>query len=109
MIRNAEVSGPATNARAEFQTRVDASALAQAAEGMLRLVAELKVAAIVQDIKSTGEEASEVRKELGELTKRSSGELSALRSSVDEALVALETHYFQSVVSVRSMGSAGSS
>lgn len=85
---------------------MDASTLAQAAEGLLRLVAELKVAAIVQDAKSTGEEASEVRKELGELIKRSSAELGALRGSVDEALLALEKHYFQSVVSVPSTSPA---
>jgi Surfeit locus protein 5 subunit 22 of Mediator complex len=96
VVRSAEVSDHASNARAEFQTRVDAAGLAQAAEGLLRLVSELKVAAIVQDTTASADEAAEVRATLESHSRTSTAELAALRDVAAEHLAALEEHYFES-------------
>jgi hypothetical protein len=99
-VRSAEVSDHASNARAEFQTRVDAASLAQAAEGLLRLISELKVAAIVQDGPSSAREAAEVRAGLEAGAKSVGVELAGLRDDVAQLLSIVEDHYYESVCRV---------
>jgi hypothetical protein len=96
VIRSAEVSDQTSNARAEFQTQVDAAGLAQAAEGLLRLISELKVAAIVQDVSATTGEAEQTRTALMHHSKTAEDELIQLRDDVGRLLARLETHYFRS-------------
>jgi hypothetical protein len=96
VVRGAEVSDQTSNARAEFQTRVDAAGLAQAAEGLLRLISELKVAVIVQDANATSSEAEQVRSALKTHASISAVELRQLRNDVGDLLQKLETHYYQS-------------
>jgi hypothetical protein len=107
VVRGAELSEAAGNARAEFQTRVDAAGLVAAAEGLLRLVAELKVAAIVQDAATTTAEAAEVRAALEGHARQSTAELLVLRDDVATALEELETHFFASQCAVPPVAGGG--
>jgi mediator of RNA polymerase II transcription subunit 22 len=96
VIRSAAVSDQTSNARAEFQTQVDAAGLAQAAEGLLRLISELKVAAIVQDARATTGEAEQTRIALTLHSTTAEDELRQMRDDIGRLLTELETHYYQS-------------
>lgn len=66
-------------------------------EGILGLVSEIKVAAIVQDVSATAAEASRVRIDLAEAAAKTGEEVNALRDSVSEGLAELEDHYYKSM------------
>lgn len=84
----------------ELQTRVDAAGLAAAMEGILGLVSEIKVAAIVQDLPATAAEASRVRTDLAKAATKTGEEVNVLRDSVSEGLAELEDHYYKSMCAV---------
>lgn len=101
MTRNAEVEAQAAvNARAEMQTRVDAAGLAAAVEGLLGLVSELKIAAVVQDVAGSASEIASVVDELGKAASSATEELNELRDSVGIGLTELEDHYYRSMCAV---------
>lgn len=95
-MKCAEITDHASSTRAEFQTGVDAAALAQAMEGLLRLISELKVAAVVQDVSSTERENAEVRSLLSQHPMEATAELTKLKDTVLTALTELEAHYYES-------------
>lgn len=97
VVASAKVRDKASNARAEFQSQVESANLAQAAEGLLRLISELKTAAIVQDVTDSTQEATETRNSLEAETRSALAELGVLRDSVANTLSALEKHYYRSM------------
>lgn len=95
-MSSGEIRDKASNARAEFQTQVEAANLAKAADELLRLISELKIAAIVQEVKESNQEASEMRAIYEVENRQVVNELRNLRDNVSSALSALEKHYYQS-------------
>ena len=90
-----------SDARAEYQAQVEAANLSQAAEGLLRLISELKIVAIVQEVNESIQEASETCSLFDTETRRALAELGVLRDSVASTLVSLEKHYYNSVPYLR--------
>lgn len=96
VVASGEVRDRASNARAEFQAQVEAGNLAKAAEGLLRLISELKIAAVVQEVTETNREVTEMRTMYEFETRRAVSELGTLRDNVAATLTALEKHYYSS-------------
>lgn len=87
------IQDKATNARTDFQSQVEVENLAKAADELLRLVSELKIAIIVQEVK---EGNTEMRQVYDQETRQSLHDLGELRGNVANALGALEKHYYAS-------------
>lgn len=90
------IQDKATNARTDFQSQVEVANLAKAADELLRLVSELKIAVIVQEVKESNFECSEMRHVYDQETRQSLHDLGELRVNVATALGALEKHYYTS-------------
>lgn len=86
----------ASNARADYQAEVEAANLARAADELLRVISELKIAAIVQDVTEGKKEATELRALFDTDMKQSVHEIGRLRETVANSLSALEEHYYAS-------------
>ena len=97
VMASAQVRDSASNARAEFETQVEAANLTHAAEGLLRLISELKTAAIVQDVQTTNHEAQETKTGFENETRQVISELKHLRDNVAATLSTLEKHYYSSM------------
>lgn len=80
----------------DFQSQVEAANLAKAADDLLRLVSELKIAVIVQEVKESEHECGEMRGIYDMEKKASFHELGKLRDNVSSTLSALEKHYYAS-------------
>lgn len=106
VVSNAEVTDPTGNAQAEFQIRVDSEGIAQAAEGLLRLISELRIAAVVQDVASTSKEADETRRAFDLQIENATTQLETLRDTVSDLLSRLEDHYYSSTCAVPQVPSA---
>lgn len=91
-----EIRDKATNARKDFQSQVESANLAKASDELLRLVSELKIAVIVQDVQESEKECMEMRSIYDVEQKTSLGELGKLRDSVSASLSRLEKHYYAS-------------
>lgn len=90
-----EIRDKATNARMDFQSQVEAANLAKAADDLLRLVSEMKIAVIVQEVKESEAEFTEMRA-IYDVEKASLNEMNKLRDNVASSLSALEKHYYAS-------------
>lgn len=77
----------------DFQSQVESANLAKAADELLRLVSELKIAVIVQDGR---ENVKEVRAILEVERGALPTEMRRLRESVGGTLATLEKHYYAS-------------
>ena len=100
-IASAEIADRATNSKNEFQAQVETAKLSQAAEGILKLNSELKIAMIVQDMGESSQEQRATKKALDEDTRKAKEMLGSLRDNVASTLTALEQHYYRSVPHVR--------
>ncbi len=100
-IASAEISDRATNSRNEFQAQVETAKLAQAAEAILKLNSELKIAMIVQDIGESSQDDRATKKAFDEDTRKAKEQMASLRDNVATTLTALEQHYYRSVPHVR--------
>lgn len=91
-----EIRDRGANARADFQSQVEVANLAKAADELLRLVSDLKIASIVQEVKESKQECAQIRTNFEKETWHSLNELSILRDSVSSTLASLEKHYYGS-------------
>lgn len=91
----------ASNARGELRAQVETSKLTTAAEKILKLTSELKIALIAQDVGESWKDDCASKQALDSDSRRSKDELVKLRENVSSMLTQLETHYYKSVPHVR--------
>lgn len=97
ILQSCLISDKATNARADFQSEVEAANLARAADELLRLISELKIAVITHmDGKECKVENLEMKAYYDGLTKLSLNEVKTMKESVADCLSGLERHYYDS-------------
>lgn len=82
--------------RGDFESQVDTSNLSKAAEGILRLISELKVACIVQEVTDTKQEYHDLRSVFDTEVKATERTIASLSESILPVLETLENHYYQS-------------
>lgn len=82
--------------RRDFESQVDSSNLCHAADDLLRLVSELKVAVIVQEVTDSKEESPELRGVYDWEVKSTERSIAGLSENVLPILESLETHYYRS-------------
>lgn len=97
LVSSCSIRDRASNARSDYQSQVDAATLAHAADELLRLIAELKVATIVQDVSESKQEASEMLSFYDVETRQALHEITTLKDAVASSLASLEPHYYSSV------------
>lgn len=96
VVRSCQIEDKASNARADFQSQVEVANLAKAADELLRLVSELKVAVIVQEVRERSQECKMTRATYDSETFQSLNDMSELLGNVTIGLGALEKHYYTS-------------
>eukprot|EP00171_Calliarthron_tuberculosum_P017061 IDg17061t1 len=101
VILSAQIHDRATNARGEFLAQVSTANLAMASESLVRLISELKLALIVQDVGEASEDERSSMTALSADTRRALDDLCRLRDNIAANLSALERHYYASVPHVR--------
>lgn len=82
--------------RGEFESQVDTSNLSKAAEGILRLISELKVACIAQEVTDTKQEYHDLRSVFDTEVKATERTIASLSESILPVLETLENHYYRS-------------
>lgn len=95
MVNCCQIQDKATNARTDFQSQVEVANLAKAADELLRLVSELKIAVIVQEFLERNRECSLMRNVYDQETRHSLS-VGELLGNVANALTKLEKHYYSS-------------
>lgn len=85
-----------SNARSDLKIQVDTANLARAADQLLRLISDIKVATIVQQVRESKQESSEMRAFYDVETRNALAEVTALRDAVGGALEGLEKCYYAS-------------
>lgn len=96
MVSCCEIQDKATNARTDFQSQVEVANLAKAADELLRLVSELKIAVIVQEFLERNSECMVMRNVYDQETRHSLHDMGELLGNVSNALSKLEKHYYAS-------------
>eukprot|EP00172_Hildenbrandia_rubra_P002103 Plantae.Rhodophyta-Hildenbrandia_rubra.ctg27639.p1 GENE.Plantae.Rhodophyta-Hildenbrandia_rubra.ctg27639~~Plantae.Rhodophyta-Hildenbrandia_rubra.ctg27639.p1 ORF type:complete len:154 (+),score=37.54 Plantae.Rhodophyta-Hildenbrandia_rubra.ctg27639:197-658(+) len=76
---------------------VEAANIVSSCEALLRLVSELKVVSVAQDVKGVVGDVREMRERFDRDNGKVVGEWIGLRDKVGECLVELEKHYYQSI------------
>lgn len=96
LVASCEISDRASNARAEYQTQVEAANLAKAADELLRIISELKIAAITQNYNEIKMESTTIQVYFDNFSRGMIKEVVALRENVGKTLRILEKHYYES-------------
>lgn len=95
-MQSCEIGDRVATARADFQAQVQTANLMHSLESMLRLVSDLKVATIVQEVSESKQESNELRAIYDGESKVTRNAIGALREQLATTLAALETHYYRS-------------
>ncbi|PXF40346.1 Mediator of RNA polymerase II transcription subunit 22 [Gracilariopsis chorda] len=96
LIASCEISDRTSNARAEYQTQVEAANLANSADQLLRLISELKIAAITQNIPEIKSENRTMQVFFDQTGRKMLKEILTLRDETAKTLRLLEKHYYES-------------
>lgn len=96
MVNACQIQDKTTNARTEFESQVEVANLAKAADELLRLVSELKIAVIVQEVLERSQECKDMRSIYDHETRNSLNDMGELLGNVTSGLGALEKHYYSS-------------
>mmetsp|Transcript_36297 Transcript_36297/g.88657 ORF Transcript_36297/g.88657 Transcript_36297/m.88657 type:complete len:155 (+) Transcript_36297:626-1090(+) len=94
IVQAAEVRDEISDARAEYQIEVEAANVAQQCEGLLRLISELKVACIAQDVSGMRQDAQQVTATLQNEIKAINRLLDGVGDQTRALLGDLEQHFY---------------
>jgi len=94
------VSDTATNSRGELRAQVATAQLTCAAENVLKLTSELKIALIAQDVGESWKDDCASKQALDSDSRKSKDELVKLRENTASLLANLERHYYTSIPNV---------
>lgn len=96
IVASAQIHDRVASSRRDFQSQVDSSNLCHAAEELLRLISELKVATIVQEVSDSKQESFDLRFVYDKEVQHSERIIAKLSESVYPLLESLEQHYYRS-------------
>lgn len=92
----------------DFASEVDSANLCRAAEDLLRLISDLKIATIVQEVSDTKQETTDLRTIYDKEVKSTDQMISSLVVNLHPILDSLEHHYYHSATSWGVKGSKDS-
>lgn len=96
IVSSCKIQDRVSGLRGEFQSQVDTSNLCKAMEDLLRLISELKVASIVQEVTDNRQESYELRGVYDNEVKFTERAIHSICENLLPALESLEAHYYRS-------------
>ncbi|CAM6046845.1 unnamed protein product [Sphagnum compactum] len=96
LLKAARINDPVRNAQEAFQMEVHAARVVQAADSLLKLVSELKQAAVFSDFLTLNRHINQQIVKFAEQSEETERLLVTIGDEVAECLGDLETHYYSS-------------
>lgn len=95
-MESCQIQDRVTSLQRDFAGEVDSANLCRAVEDLLRLISDLKVATIVQEVSDTKQETFDLRTIYDKEVKATDQMISSLVLNLHPTLDALEHHYYHS-------------